>query len=260
MPPAPELHTFADTQELVQAAADLLVQLGQRAIAERNRFLVALSGGSTPKTLYATLTSPTLARRLDWTKVHFFFGDERCVPPEHPESNFGLAQAMLFAPLHIPPSSIHRIQGEDLPEAAAISYETLLRRLTAKPEEPWPVFDLVLLGMGDDGHTASLFPGTPAVSESTRWVVPSSAPQGARSRITITLGVINHASVILFLVTGHKKATVVQRILEKSADDPSPYPAALVRPERGRLLWYLDCAAASKLTTTPPHSTSHEDP
>lgn len=248
MPPAPELHTFADTQELVQAAADLLVQLGQRAIAERNRFLVALSGGSTPKTLYATLTSPTLARRLDWTKVHFFFGDERCVPPEHPESNFGLAQAMLFAPLHIPPSSIHRIQGEDLPEAAAISYETLLRRLTAKPEEPWPVFDLVLLGMGDDGHTASLFPGTPAVSESTRWVVPSSAPQGARSRITITLGVINHASVILFLVTGGNKATVVRRVIESRADAADFYPAAQVRPETGRLLWYLDRAAASEMT------------
>lgn len=260
MPPALELHTFAEAQELVQAAANLFVELGHRTIAERNRFLVALSGGSTPKALYAALASPNIAQRLDWTKVHFFFGDERCVPAEHPDSNFGIAQAMLFAPLHIPPSSIHRIRGEDPPDAAAISYETLLRRLAAGPEEQWPVFDLVLLGMGDDGHTASLFPGTPAVSESTRWVIPSCAPQGTRSRITITLGVINHASVILFLVTGHKKATVVQRILEKRADDPSPYPAALVRPEHGRLLWYLDHAAASELTTTPQQLTSQEDP
>ncbi len=260
MPPAPELHTFADAQKLVQAAAHLFLQVGRHAIAERNRFLVALSGGSTPNALYTTLASPHIAHRLDWAKVHFFFGDERCVPAEHPDSNFGLAQAMLFAPLHIPPSSVHRMRGEDPPDAAAIRYETLLRRLTAGPEGQWPMFDLVLLGMGDDGHTASLFPGTPALGESTRWVVPGYAPQGTRSRITITLGVINHASVILFLVTGHNKARVVQRILENSAGEPSPYPAAMVRPEHGRLLWYLDRAAASELTRTPPPSTSKEDP
>jgi len=260
MTPAPELHIFADAQELVQAAAQLFLQLGQRAIAERKRFLVALSGGSTPKALYATLTSAHIAHRLDWTKVHFFFGDERGVPPEHPESNFGLAQTMLFEPLQIPPSSIHRMQGEQSPEAAAINYERILRQLTATPEDQWPVLDLVLLGMGDDGHTASLFPGTPAVTEPTRWVVPGSAPQGTRSRITITLGVINHASVILFLVTGRNKAPVVQRILERSADDPSPYPAASVQPEHGRLLWYLDRAAAAELTMAPQHLTSREDP
>ncbi|MBS0169252.1 MAG: 6-phosphogluconolactonase [Nitrospira sp.] len=257
---APELQTFADAQTLVQAAANLFIQLGRRAMAERNRFLVALSGGSTPKALYAALTQPTIAQQLDWSKVHFFFGDERSVPPEHPESNFGLAQEMLFTPLQIPSSSVHRIRGEDPPESAATQYATVLRSLTSSQERPWPVLDLVLLGMGEDGHTASLFPGTPAVTESTRWVVPGYAPQGTRSRITLTLGVINHASVILFLVTGHNKATVVQRILEKRAGESCPYPAALVRPEHGRLLWYLDRAAASELTMTAPHLTSEEAP
>ena len=256
MPPTPELQTFADAQTLVQTAANLFIELVQRAIAERHRFLVALSGGSTPKALYAALTRPTTAQRLDWSKVQFFFGDERSVPPEHPDSNFGLAQAMLFTPLHIPSSSIHRIRGEDSPESAATHYETVLRSLTTTQDGPWPVLDLILLGMGDDGHTASLFPGTPAVTESTRWVVPGCAPQGTRSRVTITLGVINHASVILFLVTGHNKATVVHRILEQRVGKPCPYPAALVQPEHGRLLWYLDRAAASKLTTTPLHLTS----
>ncbi len=258
MPSAPELQIFADTQTLVQAAAQLLIQFGQRAIAERGRFLVALSGGSTPKALYATLTSPEIVHGLDWSKVRFFFGDERCVAPEHPDSNFGLAQSLLFTPLQIPSSSIHRMRGEDPPESAATRYETTLRNLAASPDAQWPGLDLVLLGMGEDGHTASLFPGTPAVTESTRWVVPGYAPQGTRSRITMTLGVINHASVILFLVTGQNKATVVQRILEKRAGDPSPYPAALVQSEHGRLLWYLDGAAASALTTAPHHMTSRE--
>ena len=256
----PELHTFADAQDLVVAAADLFVQLGQQAIAERNRFLVALSGGSTPKALYAALTRPHIAQHLDWRKVHFFFGDERGVPPTHAESNFGLAQAMLFHPLHIPSSLIHRMRGEDPPESAAIDYERTLRRIAAPVTGQWPALDLILLGMGDDGHTASLFPDTPAVTDTIRWVVPGYAPQGTRSRITITLGVINHASVVLFLIAGRNKAVVVQRILERSADEPSPYPAALVRPEHGRLLWYLDRAAASELTIAPQHLTSREDP
>ena len=242
--------TFTDAQELTRAAAGLFLEVGKQAIAERNRFLVALSGGSTPKALYSILANDKYAQQLDWSKVHFLFGDERSVPPTHADSNFAMANAILFSPLHIPSAQIHRMRGEDPPETAAAQYETTLRHLTTAVPGQWPRLDLVLLGMGDDGHTASLFPGTASLTEQTRWVVPSTSPQGTRARVTLTLGVINHASVILFLVAGRNKAAVVRRVLEQRPGDPGPYPAALIRPETGRLLWYLDRAAASELTAT----------
>ena len=250
MSQAPAIHTFTDAQELTRAAAGLFLEAGKQAIAERNRFLVALSGGSTPKALYSILASDKYAQQLDWSKVHFLFGDERSVPSTHADSNFAMADAMLFSPLHIPSAQIHRMRGEDPPETAAAQYETTLRHLTAAVPGQWPRLDLVLLGMGDDGHTASLFPGTASLTEQTRWVVPSTSPQGTRARVTLTLGVINHASVVLFLVAGRNKAAVVRRVLEQRPGDPGPYPAALIRPETGRLLWYLDRAAASELTAT----------
>ena len=256
----PERYIFADAQELVRAAAILFVTVGQQAIRTRARFLVALSGGSTPKELYRVLTSQEFAPQLDWSKVHFLFGDERAVPPTHQDSNFGLANTLLFTPLDIPPAHIHRMRGEDPPETAAAQYEDLLRRITSATAEQWPVLDLVLLGMGEDGHTASLFPDTPALREQTRWVTPGISPQGTRSRITLTLGVINHASVILFLVTGPNKATVVRRVVEHRADAPAPYPAARIRPETGRLLWYLDRAAAAELTAATDELSSKEAP
>ena len=250
MSQAPAIHTFTDAQELTRAAAGLFLEVGKQAIAERNRFLVALSGGSTPKALYSILANDKYAQQLDWSKVHFLFGDERSVPPTHADSNFAMANAILFSPLHIPSAQIHRMRGEDPPETAAAQYETTLRHLTAAVPGQWPRLDLVLLGMGDDGHTASLFPDTASLTEQTRWVVPSTSPQGTRARVTLTLGVINHASVVLFLVAGRNKAAVVRRVLEQRPGDPGPYPAALIRPETGRLLWYLDRAAASELTAT----------
>ena len=250
MSQAPAIHTFTDAQELTRAAAGLFLEVGKQAIAERNRFLVALSGGSTPKALYSILANDKYAQQLDWSKVHFLFGDERSVPPTHADSNFAMANAILFSPLHIPSAQIHRMRGEDPPETAAAQYETTLRHLTAAVPGQWPRLDLVLLGMGDDGHTASLFPGTASLTEQTRWVAPSTSPQGTRARVTLTLGVINHASVVLFLVAGRNKAAVVRRVLEQRPGDPGPYPAALIRPETGRLLWYLDRAAASELTAT----------
>ena len=237
MSQAPAIHTFTDAQELTRAAAGLFLEVGKQAIAERNRFLVALSGGSTPKALYSILANDKYAQQLDWSKVHFLFGDERSVPPTHADSNFAMANAILFSPLH-------------LPSAQTPQYETTLRHLTTAVPGQWPRLDLVLLGMGDDGHTASLFPGTASLTEQTRWVVPSTSPQGTRARVTLTLGVINHASVVLFLVAGRNKAAVVRRVLEQRPGDPGPYPAALIRPETGRLLWYLDRAAASELTAT----------
>ena len=250
MSQAPAIHTFTDAQELTRAAAGLFLEVGKQAIAERNRFLVALSGGSTPKALYSILANDKYAQQLNWSKVHFLFGDERSVPPTHADSNFAMANAILFSPLHIPSAQIHRMRGEDPPETAAAQYETTLRHLTTAVPGQWPRLDLVLLGMGDDGHTASLFPGTASLTEQTRWVVPSTSPQGTGTRVTLTLGVINHASVILFLVAGRNKAAVVRRVLEQRPGDPGPYPAALIRPETGRLLWYLDRAAASELTAT----------
>ncbi len=250
MSQAPAIHTFTDAQELTRAAAGLFLEVGKQAIAERNRFLVALSGGSTPKALYSILANDKYAQQLDWSKVHFLFGDERSVPPTHADSNFAMANAILFSPLHIPSAQTHRMRGEDPPETAAAQYETTLRHLTTAVPGQWPRLDLVLLGMGDDGHTASLFPGTASLTEQTRWVVPSTSPQGTRARVTLTLGVINHASVVLFLVAGRNKAAVVRRVLEQRPGDPGPYPAALIRPETGRLLWYLDRAAASELTAT----------
>lgn len=247
MPRAPELHIFADIQELALKAASFFLSTGEQTIAERGRFLVALSGGSTPKALYSILTSPEYARRLDWNKVQFLFGDERGVSPSHTESNFAMANKNLFVPLGISSTQIHRMRGEDEPEAAALQYEDTLRRLTAAPSGQWPALDLVLLGMGDDGHTASLFPGTPSLDAHTRWVVPSLSPKGTRSRLTLTLGVINHASVVLFLVTGLNKAKIVRSVVARQSTDPGLYPAALVQPENGRLLWYLDQGAAAEL-------------
>ncbi|MEP7150396.1 MAG: 6-phosphogluconolactonase [Nitrospira sp.] len=245
---APELHIFPDPQELAIKAADFVLWSGEQAIAGRGRFVVALSGGSTPRALYSILARPSFAQRLDWSKVHFLFGDERGVPPSHPDSNFAMANEVLFTPLRISPTQIHRMRGDEQPETAAAQYEDTLRRLTATAPGQWPVLDLVLLGMGDDGHTASLFPGTASLTERTRWVVPSVAPQGTRSRLTLTLGVINHASVILFLVTGLNKAHILRRVIERPPMDPVLYPAELVQPESGRLLWYLDQAAASELS------------
>ena len=260
MPAAPTLHIFTDARELTRAAADLFVRLGNEGIAERGQFLVALSGGSTPKALYSMLASREYAPQLDWNKVQFLFGDERGVPPSHADSNFAGADTMLFTPLRIRPTQIHRMHGEDPPEIAAVQYEDTLRHLTTvTASEQWPRLDLILLGMGEDGHTASLFPGSPSLNERTRWVVPSFSPQGTRSRITLTLGVINHASVILFLVAGLNKAKVVRSVLEGRANDPGPYPAALVQPETGCLLWYLDRTAASELTGTKHDLSSQEE-
>lgn len=250
MSPIPEVHIFSDPHELAEKAADFFLKSGEQAIAASNRFLVVLSGGTTPKMLYSILTSQNSARRLDWSKVQFLFGDERCVPPSHPDSNFAMANETLFIPLQISPTQIHRMRGEDPPEIAAYQYEVTLRRLTAAVPGEWPVLDLILLGMGNDGHTASLFPGTASLNERTRWVVPSLAPQGTRSRLTLTLAVINHASVILFLVTGPNKAPVLRHVLERQPTDSVLYPSELVQPESGRLLWYLDRAAASELSVS----------
>lgn len=254
---APEAHVFQDPEELAAEAADLFLWLAEQAISARGRFSVALSGGTTPKAVYSTLASART--RLDWANVFFFFGDERCVPPSHEESNFLTAQTSLFRPLNIPDTRIFRMKGEEEPEIAGRDYEAVMRRTLGSSTDGWPRFDLILLGLGPDGHTASLFPGTAALEERTRWVAPGFAPTGIRQRLTLTLSVINHADVVLFLVAGAGKARIARDVLEPSSSETAPYPASLVQPIAGRLLWFLDRAAASELTMTKQHLSSREE-
>ncbi len=244
-----EVRIRRDGQEWVHEASECLRSVSDEAIRSRGRVLMALSGGSTPMALYRSLASSAWRQRFDWDRMVFFFGDERCVPPDHPESNYGMAQAVLFRPLGIRPEQIHRIKGEaDDPAIAAREYEQTLRGVTTCPSPAVPQLDVVLLGLGEDGHTASLFPGTSAVSDRTRLVAVGRAPRGIASRVTLTLGVINRASVILFLVTGGGKAQIVRAVLEPHSDTERDLPAALVRPESGRLIWLVDQSAAAELS------------
>lgn len=210
---------------------------------------MALSGGSTPQALYRSLASPEWKERFDWDRMVFFFGDERCVPPDHPESNYAMTEAALFSPLGINPEKIHRMKGE-LDEAgrAAQDYEQTLRDVTNSPTPVVPQLDVILLGLGDDGHTASLFPGTGALFDRTHLVTVSRSPKGIASRLTLTLGVINRASVVLFLVAGRGKAPMVRSVLEPQTETERALPAALVRPEPGRLIWLLDESAGAALS------------
>lgn len=249
MPVTPDIRIARDGQEWSHDAAALIQRISEQAIQSNGRFLVALSGGGTPNILYQTITTPEWKGRFKWSHTFFLFGDERCAPPEHPESNFGMAQAALFQPLGIRPDHIYRIKGEhEDPAIAAQEYEKTLRRLTHCAAPELPRIDLILLGLGKDGHTASLFPGTAALQEQTRVVTVGQAPKGIRTRLTLTLGVINRATVVLFLVTGSGKASVVRAILEPQSTADRAFPAAMVAPEAGQLIWMLDHSAAAQLT------------
>lgn len=248
MPAVPEILIAQNHEEWAETAEEIIDDVGAQAIKNRGRFLLALSGGNTPELLYRKLSSGSRMDRLDWSRTHFLFSDERCVPPDHPDSNFCLADRALFRPLSIHPDQIHRMVGEDPdPERAANNYEHEIRRIIGNASIDWPCLDLVLLGIGTDGHTASLFPGTSAVEEHNRWVAQGQAPSGPTARLTLTLGVLNRASVILFLVTGSQKAAIVKTVLEPGRESGRRVPAGLVKPEQGRLIWLLDIAAAAEL-------------
>ena len=249
MPAAPEIRIARDGTDWAHETAALVHAVSEEAIAARGRFFLALSGGSTPKVLYQALASLEWKDRFNWSRIFFLFGDERCVPPDHPQSNFAMAQAALFQPLGIPPHHVYRMHGE-LPDplAAAQKYEALLRQLTQCVAPDMPRLDLILLGLGEDGHTASLFPGTAALQDSTRAVAVSQAPTGVTSRLTLTLGVINRATVVLFLVTGAGKAQAVRAVLQPQTQAERSLPAARVQPAGNRLIWLLDDPAAAALT------------
>ena len=235
--------TFPTPADLAVAAAERFVAEASAAVASRRRFTVVLAGGATPKALYALLGSPSYAPRVDWARVHAFWGDERCVSPEAPSSNFRMARETLLDHVPIPASQIHRLRGEDEPRAAALAYEAELR--AAFPEGS-ARFDLVLLGMGANGHTASLFPGLGAVRETVRWVVAERVDEVGMWRLTLTSPALNAAAAVLFLVAGADKASMLAQVLE-GPRDIDRLPVQAVTPTDGTTTWMLDAAAAAGL-------------
>jgi 6-phosphogluconolactonase len=235
------VNIYDSPEELAQAAASEFASRAADAIEERGRFAVVLAGGSTPKATYQILARD-YADRIDWGNVHVFFGDERSVPPDHEDSNYRMAREALLD--HVPVGSVHRMQGELPPDEAAEAYEQELRDFFG-PEE-LPQFDLILLGTGGDGHTASLFPETSALEVHDRWVVANPVLKLETTRITLTFPVINAARAVYFLVAGEGKAGPVAEILEGSPD-PREYPASLIQPQGGPT-WMLDEAAASGIS------------
>jgi len=245
----PKITVYPDNDSLVKGTTDFIADLAARAIAERGRFTLALSGGSTPNPVYALLATPEYRDRIDWSRVLIFFGDERCVPPDDPRSNYLMAKNALLDHVPLPPDNIFRIRGEDPPEKAAADYIDALQNtfggdpLAGAPPEG---FDLNLLGMGDNGHTASLFPGLAAVTETFRWVMPLYVEVVGMWRVTMTPVVINASRTVAFLVSGAKKADVLQRVLE-GPYQPVVLPSQIVKPASGELHWLLDEPAAAKL-------------
>jgi 6-phosphogluconolactonase len=240
----PEIRIFNNLEALSVAAADLFVEQAHRSIADRDRFLVALNGGSTPTRLFQLLATD-YAKRVDWSRIHVFLGDERCVLPGDAGSSYGQARDILLSHVLIPDVNIHRIQGELGPVEASTDYSLTLREF-ASPPLKWPRFDLIYLGMGEDGHTASLFPGSPVdVSEPTMPVTAHYQDRPA-NRVTLTPVVFNSAHVIVFMANGEKKANTLAEVLSDRYN-PAQYPAQRIAPNDGRLIWLVDEAAASRL-------------
>jgi 6-phosphogluconolactonase len=233
-----EFVVFPGMPRLAQVAAERFVKLAHKAIVAHQRFLVALSGGSTPKPLYELLATKVFAEKIDWTRVQVFFTDERSVAPDHPDSNYRMARLALFEKVPIPPANVYRIRGELPPSAAAKMYQDELRDVLGENGR----FDLILLGMGTDGHTASLFPGSEALEERDQDVVATYVEASHTWRITLTLPVINEALHILFLVSGSEKAPALSCVLSGE-----PLPAGRIKPNSGALEWYVDQGAAACL-------------
>jgi 6-phosphogluconolactonase len=243
-----ELRRLTTPQDLFQAAAEEVLRAATHAVEERGRFTIALSGGSTPKSMY-TLIAANASATLPWDRMFFFFGDERHVPPDDPDSNYRMVKESLLSTAAIPPANVFRVPAENPDaDAAAEMYEQTLRNFFALAPGEFPRFDLILLGIGPDGHTASLFPETAALQEKTRLVVANWVEKLNTSRITLTLPVLNHARCVAFLVSGIDKAAALHEVLEGKAP-AEKYPSKLVQPSDGKLIWFVDRAAASELST-----------
>src|SRR5437879_1028111 len=251
-----DLAVLPSAAALADATAARFVAAAEDAIASRGQFIVALSGGSTPRDTYRQLATEALVSRVMWSRVQVLWGDERCVPPDHMESNYRMARDTLLDRVPVPAANVHRIHGEDDPAAAAALYEATLRALLKTPAgpprtAPGARIDLVLLGLGDDGHTASLFPGSAAAHEQTRWVMAEYAAAASLWRVTLTLAVINAAAEVLFLVSGGAKEGGVRRVLE-GPYRPQELPAQAIAPSNGRVRWCVDAAAAAELGKGSP--------
>ncbi len=249
--------TWPDAPQVAQAAAQLFTDFATRAISTRGIARVAISGGTTPKAMFALLADPAQAfvKAIDWSKLKLYWVDERCVPPTDAESNFRMTNEALLSKVPLPAENVFRMEGELPPEEAASRYESTLRNSMKLEGAESPAFDLLLLGMGDDGHTASLFPHTEAINEIGRLAVANHVPQKDTWRITLTAPVINQAREVAFLIEGEGKAAVLAEVLT-GPYDPERLPSQLIRPSNRKLRFLLDDAAAAKLPAPPNTLTS----
>jgi 6-phosphogluconolactonase len=236
-----DVQVFPTEEALADAVARHIAKCADESIAATGRFILALSGGSTPEAAYQRLTTDDRRLATDWRLTHILWGDERCVPPYDPRSNYRMAKEALLDRVPIPREHIHRIRGEDEPGRAASDYERELRRLLPDGE-----IDLVLLGLGEDGHTASLFPGQSALHDTERWVRALPAPDGKLWRVTLTPGILNRGKQVTFMVAGSGKAQTLQRVLEEPSN-PDAVPAQAIAPAQGRVTWMVDQAAAGRV-------------
>jgi 6-phosphogluconolactonase len=244
MPERGELQVYRDSQAVARALADLFVSIGRMATAQRGSFHVALSGGNTPRAAYELIGREPLSGELSWSDVFVYFGDERCVPPTDEQSNYRMAQRAFLDKVGIPRANVHRIAGEVDPGHAANEYATILRTDLGDA----PQFDLFLLGLGPDGHTASLFPGISPETDTDSLVRAVYAESQMMWRVTMTPKVINLARTVVFAVEGAEKAAIFAEVYEGPLD-PIKYPAQIVRPRSGRLIWLVDELTASMLKT-----------
>lgn len=239
-----ELKIFPTPFDLAEKFAEEMIRLIRESADSGKKFTIALSGGSTPELLFSLL-GEQYARAVSWKNVHLFWGDERCVAPDSPESNFGMTKRKLIDKIEIPASNIHRIKGEEDPAIEAVRYSDEILSITQR-RSALPLFDLVILGLGDDGHTASIFPGNLDLLNSEKICDVATHPVSNQKRITITGRIINNASRVVFLVTGKKKADIVEKIINNRAE-ALPFPASHIAPAEGLLTWYVDKESASLL-------------
>jgi 6-phosphogluconolactonase len=238
------IQIFETPEALCKGMADFILNLAQQSVQSRGKFVVALSGGNTPKALYELLAKSPYREQMPWTQTFFFWGDERCVPETDKQNNSFMTRQALLNKIEIPENNIYPVQTGLAPHLAAMAYEQTIRDFF---EQSFPVFDLMLLGLGENGHTASLFPGTAAIHEEMHLVTEVFVEELKMFRITLTIPVINNSANIVFLVSGQSKAEVVQKVINTGYNE-NHLPAQLIRAVKGRLYWFLDRQAASKLS------------
>lgn len=251
-----KVEIFSGLEDMSRAAAVRFTELARERAQQGKVFTAALSGGSTPRTFLEILANPEFSQRIQWESVHLFQVDERCVPPEHLQSNYRMIHGTLLRPVPGAADNFHRMKAElEDRDAASAEYEAEIRSVLAPPEGGLPRFDLIFLGLGSDGHTASLFPGSAALTESSKWVCPNYVEKLQMHRLTLTYPILNAAGEIVFLVAGAGKAEVLRQVLEGKRE-PRQFPAQGVQPAAGSVSWYLDRAAAQLLRKTHSHRKS----